>query len=375
VNLKIFFFSQYSEMKLKENFKVLDTSEPETWTNYINILPETNKDFYFTPSYYRIHEGLGDGRAQCFVYEKGNEFVLYPYLLNCINDLGYSLDDTYYDIQGAYGYNGLITNSNDHGFIGQFHREFENYCKEKNIVAEFTRFHPLLMNHKRASDKMQVNKDRNTISLDLRKPYNKIWEMEYSSGNRNMIRKAVKRNLRNYVYRDPAPGLINEFSKLYQDTMKKLNAENYYYFNTNYFRSLFNDFKSNIVLINTVDTENSVNASAIFIIYGKYAHYHLSARKPTADSSSNNYMLDEAIKYSQECGAEFFHLGGGTTSQGDDPLLKFKKNFSRTTCEFYTGKRIYFEKIYGEIIRQWEALSVKGSDHENFLLRYRKYNN
>ncbi len=44
----------------------------------------------------------------CFVFEKEENIVLQP-----LTPLGYRLDKEYYDIHGAYGYNGLISSSND----------------------------------------------------------------------------------------------------------------------------------------------------------------------------------------------------------------------------------------------------------------------
>jgi hypothetical protein len=45
--------------------------------------------------------------AKCFVYQKGSNITLYPFLINSVNALGYNLDKEYFDIQGAYGYNGV----------------------------------------------------------------------------------------------------------------------------------------------------------------------------------------------------------------------------------------------------------------------------
>lgn len=44
----------------------------------------------------------------CFVFEKEGNIVLHP-----PTPLGFRLDIVYYDIHGAYGYNGLISSSND----------------------------------------------------------------------------------------------------------------------------------------------------------------------------------------------------------------------------------------------------------------------
>lgn len=54
-------------------------------------LPMGQQDVYFTPEYYALYEQNGDGRTCCFVFEKDGEVVLYPFLMNSVNALGYNL--------------------------------------------------------------------------------------------------------------------------------------------------------------------------------------------------------------------------------------------------------------------------------------------
>ena len=137
-------------------YKLLHISDKNEWNRVLHLFPPSNRDVYFTPEYYSLYERNGDGKACCFVYEEEDEKVLYPFLLNSINQLGYELDDEYYDIQGAYGYNGIITSSKKTDFIARFHDCFDKYCQERHIIAEFSRFHPLLNNQTLASPKMQT---------------------------------------------------------------------------------------------------------------------------------------------------------------------------------------------------------------------------
>ena len=127
--------------------KVLSISDKKEWENLIDYLPLDQQDVYYLPNYYKLYEGIGHGQAQCFVLTDGSNIALYPYLLNSINDLGYDLEKKYYDIQGCYGYNGVISNNYVDSFIKKFKEKFRNYCLESNIVAEFTRLHPLIENH------------------------------------------------------------------------------------------------------------------------------------------------------------------------------------------------------------------------------------
>ncbi|MDR1916612.1 MAG: hypothetical protein LBQ58_08575 [Synergistaceae bacterium] len=62
------------------------------------------RDVYYTSEYYRLYEMNGEGDGRLFVYERGGDIGVYPFLKKRIT--GYALDRPYYDIQTAYGYGG-----------------------------------------------------------------------------------------------------------------------------------------------------------------------------------------------------------------------------------------------------------------------------
>ena len=91
--------------------KVFGLEEQASWVAALSKISPERKDIYFEPEYYSLYQNYGDGLAQCFVFENENGIAVYPFLKNLITPLGYELDKEYYDIQGAYGYNGLISSA------------------------------------------------------------------------------------------------------------------------------------------------------------------------------------------------------------------------------------------------------------------------
>ncbi len=130
------------------NYKILDLSQKKEWKKYLELLLISQQDIYFTPEYYELYEKNGDGKVQCFIFKDNGDIALYPFLINSVNELGYKLDNEFCDIQGAYGYNGIISSSYDMEFRRKFFDAFNEYWKGNNIIAEFMRFHPLLNNYK-----------------------------------------------------------------------------------------------------------------------------------------------------------------------------------------------------------------------------------
>lgn len=337
--------------------KVLDTNCDE-WNIYINKLPRNLIDIYYKREYYNIQEVNGDGVGRLFIYEEDDKIAIYPFLINEIK--GYDLDNTYYDIETAYGYGGPIVSCDDERFRFNFENAFENFCKENFIVAEFIRFNPLLNNQNIFKDNIEIIKNRTTVYVDLDKSIDDIWSSQISSKNRNMIRKAEKSGLTVEFEEN-----IDAFKSIYETTMNKVNANDYYYFNNEYYETLKE--LNNIYI--SVKLNGIIIASAIFMNYKDFFHYHLAGSlKEYLKYSPNNLLLWTAIKYARNNGFKIMHLGGGLTNNPEDNLFKFKKSFSKSTYEFYIGKRIHNKKIYNFLIDEWEEKN--GGKSTNFL-RYK----
>jgi len=354
------------------HFEKMHFVNPNKFLELFHDLPSDQQDIYFRPGYYQLYESINDGAAKFAVFTKDNNLALYPFLLNSINSLDFKLDQHYYDIQGCYGYNGILSSTKSEDFLNAFYHSFSQFCTRNNVIAEFTRFHPLLNNQAFSEKFMVVTEDRETVVVELKKEYSEIWESEYSSKNRNMIRKAAKKGYNIEVLRNPTEENLNKFIEIYYFSMEKAEADQYYFFKKEYFTNIFAYLSGHAFLFNVVDNEREVVCSSIFFQYGDYFHYHLSGRNDKADNSVNNFLLDQAVIFAKSNRAKLFHLGGGRSSDKNDSLLKFKKNFSKKTLPFYIGKRIHNSSVYDEVVRQWaERYPERMNVYKNHLLKYR----
>lgn len=338
--------------------KVLDSSCNE-WNAYIEIFSKEKRDIYFTREYMNLYEKNGDGIAKLFIYEEKDEVAIYPFLMNKIE--GYNLDKDYYDIQTAYGYGGPISSTDEDGFLNNFENEFLNFCNKNNIVAEFIRFHPCIKNQKVFNKNITILENRTTVVVDVSKPQDEIWMDDIKGKNRNMIRKSEKNGLTVEIYND-----YSTFKNIYEETMGKVDAEGYYYFKDEYYNTMQED--RNYIMLN-VKYDNETIASAIFMSYEEYFHYHLAgSKKEYLKFAPNNLLLWEAIKYANSNGKKIFHLGGGLTNSLEDNLFKFKSSFSKEYLKFYIGKRVHNQEIYSHLINEWEK---KNNKKASILLQYR----
>ncbi|WP_052597844.1 GNAT family N-acetyltransferase [Aureispira sp. CCB-QB1] len=340
--------------------KIISLEDEGVWLSYLQKLPREVQDIYYTPAYYRLYENNGDGKAYCFIFEQGEKIAMYPYLLKEVPFVSNA-----FDIEGCYGYNGVLFNNENDSFKNAFYASFEKYCCEKNIIAEFTRFNPMTNNHTFSKENMEVLYDRNTVLLDLEQSPDDIWKKEFSSKNRNMIRKAIKEGV--IVTRKRTKEAFKAFFELYNKTMVDLNAADFYFFKESYFLQILETIEGAWIYQATLD--NILIGSILVFEYGAFAHYHLSARdRNYSRLASNNLLLYEAIKYARINGCRSFHFGGGNGGE-KDPLYKFKLNFSKRIQSFYIGKKVHNPIIYDEVIQIWK--NNKSSTPSNKVLCYR----
>lgn len=349
--------------------KVISLDSKKEWSEWLHSLPKNQQDVYYTPEYYALYENLGDGKAQCFLFSDGENRAMFPYLINSVNKLGYQLDGEYFDIQGAYGYNGIISTSQSESFIKAFFNSFDEFCKNNNIIAEFNRFHPIINNSSFSKKNRQILFDRKTVTINLDDEYEKI-QHAYSSSTKRALKKANKSGLKTNVFRgEDMPS--ERFKSLYKQTMHRVNSIPYLFFDNLYFEDLFR--LPNLDLI-TVEYQDIIIASAVCFYSPNYYHYHLGASDEAyLNMRPNNLIFDQMVKTGKAQQCKYLHLGGGNSGDENDGLYRFKKGFSKLETDFHIGKKIHNDMIYNKIINQWRN-NHPGSfnKYKHMVLGYRE---
>lgn len=349
------------------NYKILSLKDKQEWNKYFELLPIEQQDVYYTPEYYQLYEDKGDGQAECFVYLLDGKLVLYPYLTNSVNKLGYTLDEEYYDIQGCYGLNGPISNTSDSEFIYRFQNEFNEMCKKRNIITEFTRFNPLLRNNVLFRDNEVIHVG-DTVNIRLDIDINEIWLKSYSRDIRRIINKGKELG---YVAELKLLSEANEdefdqFIKIYFSTLNRNNAEEFYYFDKDFLFNMKEKMGGN-VLFGIIYFEGKAIASSINPFKGVNGYGFLGGSyREYQKVSPFTFMMNCVIGKLQDLGICNYFLGGG-----EDSILKYKKSFNKNDLrKFYIRKKIHNRDVYDNVIEQWEK-NNKFKDN-NKLLKYRE---
>jgi len=348
------------------NSRVLGAQQSQEWRAALEKFPET--DTYFLPEYHVAYEANGDGTAKAFIVEDQGDLLFYPFMMRHIENIaGEVVTEPWYDIETVYGYSGPLSSTTDAGFLGRAWQEFSRWCHDERIVAEFIRFNPLMKNHEYMDETCQVELDRETVAIRLDCTEEELWS-NYRKGHRSKVRKAISGGL---VCEEVAlTDGISQFRELYDATMDRSEAGQYYHFSDAYFDHLCTGLSDSLKLFTVRDGDHLV-AATMFLATGDRIHAHLGGSEPGYQQlRPNNLLIHTMATWGRERGYRWLHLGGGRTADPDDTVYRFKASISRLRVPFNTGKRIHNQHAYQSLCSQWTR-QMGESDRPSYFLLYR----
>ena len=345
------------------NFKIITIDNKNEWDNTVKSFADY--EVYYLSGYaygFKVH---GDGEPVLLYFEDKDRKLraMNVVMKREIADIGDFKNPKaaagLYDAATPYGYGGLVAEGN---ITEEFCKEYSDFCAANNIVSEFVRFNPITDNQKTCSDMYDVVRLGETVYIDLRDE-DYVWN-NFTGKNRNVIRKAIKEGVT--IHHTDEPWIIDEFMEIYNSTMDRDEATDYYYFKKEYYESIVHELKGNYSFFYAMK-DDKIIAVSIILFANNRMHYHLSAsRREFQRFAPTNLMLFEACKFGIERGFSAFHLGGGVGSK-EDGLYKFKKSFNKNENKQYCiGKKIYDIDKYNELIKNRNHI-----ENKNFFPEYR----
>ncbi len=303
----------------------------------------TEYDVYYLSGYVKAFQIHGDGVPQLLYYETERLKAIYVYMKRKTSIEGY------YDSITPYGYGGvLFEGDTSEESLQEFRKAYVEKMNEEGIVDNFVRYHPVLANAipmKTISTVVDLGK---TVAFDLSSE-EVIWN-NIISKNRNMIRKAEKNGIE--IRHGKGLELFQDFKRIYNATMEKDHAEDYYFFEDDFYESIHRDLNNNYEMFYAV-LDNQIIAMSIMLYANKQMHYHLSGSvKEYRNMAPSNLLLYKAALWGHEHGFQTLHLGGGVGS-GEDNLYKFKAAFNRNSnYRFSIGKEIFDVGKYDDLVEE-----------------------
>lgn len=311
------------------------------WDDIVRTFNEY--DVYWLSGYVRAFKIHGDGEPLLFYYNdnetRGINLVMRRDVALDANFKDKIPSGKYFDFSTPYGYGGWIIEG---GNTDKLFSSYEEYIKNNGIISEFVRFHPMIKNHLKCENFYEVTELGEVVHIDLESK-DTIWN-NLTSKNRNMIRKAIKNGVE--IHSGNSLENYKEFREIYNETMQRDEADNYYFFGEEFYNSICDDLNKNAKIF-WAQKDGKVIASSIMIFANDKMNYHLSGTlKEYGKFAPTNLLLYTAALWGLENGYKTFYLGGGVGS-GEDSLFKFKKAFYKGELNhFYIGKKIYDKQNY-----------------------------
>ena len=340
--------------------KLFDLAHSAEW-DYI-VMSFADHDIYYLSGYTKAFHIHGDGDPYMLYYEDNGLRAIYVYMRRPTYIEGV------FDSVTPYGYGGVLFEGNVSETNCQaFWNVYMEEMAKEHIVDNFVRYHPVLKNAgpmKPISNVIDLGK---TIAMDLTSP-EVIWENIHSK-NRNMIRKAEKNGV--VIAHGQGMDLFDKFIEIYNATMVKDNAEEYYYFKRPFYESIHKDLRDNYELF-YAKLEDKVIAMSIMIYANGRLNYHLSGSDiEYRHLAPSNLLLYKAALWGCEKGMKTFHLGGGVGS-GEDNLYKFKAAFNKMSdYQFSIGKQIFDQEKYDELVKIRRESDASFDETSHFFPIYR----
>ena len=340
---------------------VFTLEQAEQWDITVQSFKEY--DIYWLSGYVKAFLLHGDGEPLLFFYENESSRGIHVVMKRDVsNDKRFAekiLKNQFYDFVSPYGYGGWLIEGETRD---ELFREYESWIKSNGIICEFVRFHPLIKNHVNCDRFYDVVQLGEVVHMELSSPED-IWN-NITSKNRNMIRKAIKNDI--VVFNGRFPKIFSLFREIYNKTMDKDSADEYYYFEEVFYQSILKDLPYNAQVFWAEKDEQVIAASIMLCANGKM-NYHLSGSlREYSSLAATNLLLYCAALWGCENGCRTLYLGGGVGS-GEDSLFKFKRSFFKGDLNhFYIGKKVYDQKKYDDLLRLRDKI-----DNQGFFPEYR----
>lgn len=340
--------------------QIYSLSQAQEWDTIVKGFE--NHDVYYLSGYVKAFYIHGDGDPFLLYYQSSSLEAIYVYMRR------HTAVDGVYDSITPYGYGGVL-------FEGEiteenkltFWKEYLSVMEKEQIIDGFVRFHPVLKNANEMRSISKVVDLGKTVAIDLSSP-EVIWE-NIISKNRNMIRKAEKNGIE--IKHGKNFQLFKKFKEIYNATMRRDSALDYYFFEDEFYESIHRDLFDNYEMF-YAELNGKIIAMSIILFANNQVHYHLSGSlSEYRNLAPTNLLLYKVALWGCVQKYKTLHLGGGLGSE-EDNLYKFKAAFNKKSdCQYSIGKQIYNESLYNLLVEYRKKEDVSFDVTSSFFPLYR----
>jgi hypothetical protein len=360
---------------------LLSTRDEKRWLEILSWLDL--KDPHYLPQYLAIYEKESrpecfahfGGQGMLFVYGDTRNFIIYPFFKRNISELPFADNSVknLYDIISPYGYAGPLAQLQDET-IGEelwkvFFRTFDDFCRDSNIVSEFSRLHPIFGNHEPVG-KFSTGTTQQLgqiVYVDLSCSEEEIFAA-MSRPHRRRIRRAGE-NPDLGIRCSNDVGYLKYFVDLYTETMRRVGAHNKYLFSPDFFQAAYRTLSEHLDCW-YVTYKGDIITGWLILKHGNLAYSWLSgSSREYFHLHADTFVVSRSLLQLKKEAFRYLILGGGR-SAAKDSLFAFKAGFSELRRDFYVYKKVHLKKEYERLVKlQGHAGEAPGHFFPEYRLR------
>lgn len=306
------------------------------------------RDVFFATEYGKLYEPIDGGACETFEFSCDSGRVRHMFIKRPVPWL---VDGRqYYDIRTPYGYGGPVAEdaSDVAALAGAYNAAFAEYCHDNGIVSAFVRYHLFDNADMRLRCDGETVMMQNNVVCDLRPPLDEQW-MRFDHKVRKNVNRAGRAGLTVRV--DETGEYLDDFLRIYYETMDRNHAGAYYYFDRAFFTAIRDTLPGRFCYFHALEAGEIVSTE-LCLCSERYVYSFLGGTLEAAYANRPNDLLKyEIIRWGRETGRERFILGGGY--RRDDGIYRYKKAFApyeEGDVPFYTGRTIYDRETYGRLV-------------------------
>jgi serine/alanine adding enzyme len=296
-------------------------------------------DVYYSRGFVEASAPLAGGEATFLHLEGAGGHVVFPCVLRA--------DPT--DVVTPYGYGGPLPVGDD---PPDFAPAYQAWCEARGVLSTFAVFHPLFGN-----TAFRVTRLADTVAWPLRdEPFGTM-----DAHHRRRVRKAWKDGLEATAQR--APASLDAFVAIYEETMRRRDAADFYLFDDAYWTALVENVP---LVLAEVRREGELVSAMLGMGEPPWLHYHLGGTTQEGMRHGASHLaLYTLASFGHENGYEVLHLGGGVGGR-DDSLREYKRRFAPDgLVPAAIGKAVHDEAAY------LRAAGADAIDWDGFFPAYR----
>lgn len=305
-------------------------------------IAEYHFDIYHLSGWIAASAIVDKGTPQGVVATYKNKKVFLPIIMR-------EIDSEHWDAISTYGYGGpLMDKSLTDADLDIVLEEIRVFLCDRGCVSLFMRLHPII-NKEWIPAVGKALTHGLTLMSDLSKSEEEHWS-ETQNRHRRGIKKALKMDVVTKTECLTKESAV-VFSNIYRETMAHVKADQYYFFDDDYFFNLLENLQDRILLI-TAYQDNKAIASSIYTICreSNIMQFHLGGTLNAYTHLQPSKLITHVARnWGRDNNYKILHLGGGVGSNLDS-LYEYKKGFSSQELIFKTYRLVVNPEKYAELV-------------------------